>query len=52
VLQAERTRVLEREFAAVHRTYLQSEAAARRISRIRQRWLIRVLCKTGLLENF
>ena len=52
VLEAERTRVLEGEFPAVHRTYLQSEAAARRIARIRRRWLIRVLCKTGLLENF
>jgi glycosyltransferase involved in cell wall biosynthesis len=52
ILQAERLRVLEGEFPAVHRTYLQSEATARRISRIRQRWFIRALCKTGLLEAF
>jgi len=52
LLEAERSRVLEGEFPAVHRTYLQSEATAHRISRIRQRWFIRALCKTGLLETF
>jgi hypothetical protein len=51
VLQAERNRVLEGEFPAVHRTYLRSEATARRMALMRRYWFIRMLCKTGWREN-